>query len=292
MVRLLRTVYFDSRDLIRLVSRDEPMPAADFRVLLLRAGWQLVYSFANICESMVTSELLESRRRLQVLDSIPHTFILALPPATCLEFRSAVHAFERNEPPQQINIFARQWHQTYRYPGQPNYQDLLVNYNLTDQVLPLLINNPALFRNLRRRAFFLQHAVDEDRMVANAVRRNRARFEGGIRRQLIRCRIHEPEAFREFARWIQNDPNRCPGWRIFHETYLEFCTNVNDNVDAGDVRDFSHVACLPYVSAITLDRRMAGYCRAAALRLRERNIMIDYADRIFPNSESWAANYL
>jgi hypothetical protein len=289
MVQQRRKVYFDSRDLIRLISRDEPMCPHDFGALLNASGWELVYSFPNICESMLTEEILESRRRLQVLDQIPHTFILALPPTTCLEFRAADIAFANNTEPEGIANFMDHWHQTYRYPGQPNYQDFLVNYHLVDQVLPLVMNNPDLFRNLQRRAFSLQLAVDEDRNAPNAVRRNRARFEGGVRRLLRKCRIQERHYIREFARWIRNDPRRCPGWRIFHETYLEFCSNIGDRVDEGDIRDFSHVACLPYVDAITLDRRMAGYCRAAAVKLHEENVAIDYADRVFQDSESWLA---
>jgi hypothetical protein len=126
--------------------------------------------------------------------------------------------------------------------------------------------------------------------VTNAVRRNRARFEGGVRKHLIRCRIPLPiGGLRDFARWIRNNPTRCPGWRIFYETYLEFCTNVDDEVEAGDVRDFSHVGCLPYVDAITLDRRMAGYCRAGALKLLEQNAAVDYVGRIFADSAAWLA---
>lgn len=265
------------------------MRPKDFNVFLVRSGWQLVYSFANICEVMIAEDLIESRHRLQVLEQIPHTFILALPPIVCLEFRSVVNAFSNNVEPERIESFVTQWHQTYRYPGRPNDEDLLVNYRLVDQVLHLLMRNARLFRNLRRRAFVLQEAVDEDRVIADAVRRNRARFEGGLRRQLMICGIELPNSFRDFARWIRNEPSRCPGWRIFHETYLEFCTNVNDRVDEGDIRDFSHISCLPYIDAITLDRRMAGYCRQASTRLSELNHTVDYLDRIFPNSEAWLA---
>jgi hypothetical protein len=282
------TLYLDSRDLIRLVSRDEPMAAGDFAAVLAANQDQLVYSFANICELVIVDDLLETRRRLRVLDELPHTYIIALPPATCLEFRSAVTAFENGHDTALIDPFVPQWHQTYRYPGQANYQDLLVNYSLLDQVLPIAMNNPDLCRNLQRRALVLQEAVAEDRMLTNAVRRNRARFEGGVRQHLTRCQIPmQIAALPDFARWIHNNPARCPGWRIFYETYLEFCTNVEDQVDAGDVRDFSHVACLPYVDAITLDRRMAGYCRAGAMRLREQNAAVDYVGRIFADSAAW-----
>lgn len=168
---------------------------------------------------------------------------------------------------------------------------MLVNYSLVDQVLPLAMYNPEVCRNSARKTASLQQAVNQDRAVTDAVRRNRQRWEGGVRGALRDCEVAAPQSgLTKLARWIRADPIRCPGWRLFHEAYLEFCTNVGDPVDVGDVRDFSHVACLPYVDAMTLDRRMSAYCRVAATRLQALNPEIGYSSRIFGNTEAWLQN--
>lgn len=134
----------------------------------------------------------------------------------------------------------------------------------------------------------VQRAVDEDRKATDAVRRNRERFIGGVGRALFDCRMRTPDAgLARFARWVRADSSRCPGWRIFTEAHLEFSTNVQDRVAVGDISDFSHIACLAYVDAMTLDRRMAGYAREAALKLERSNVQIRLSNRIFLNAESW-----
>jgi hypothetical protein len=264
------------------------MSPTDFAALLLAEQWQLVYSFANICEVAVINELLETRRRLQILESIPHTYIIGLPRIQCREFEAAVEAFENGHEQNRINPFVRHWYLTYTYPGQPNYQDMLLNYTLVDQVLPIVVRNPDVCRNLPQHTLLMQQSVDEDRAVTNAVRRNRARFEGRVHQALNKCRLQVPSAgLTEFARWVRADQLRCPGWRIFNEAYLEFCSNVQDQVEGGDIPDFSHISCLPYVEAITLDRRMAGYARTAALKLNRENPSNTYAECIFSNTEAW-----
>ena len=50
-----------------------------------------------------------------------------------------------------------------------------------------------------------------------------------------------------------------------------FCDNVNDLGQRGDVADSSHIVTVPYVDAITLDRRMVDYCRRAC-----RNLTVAY----------------
>ena len=284
----MKKLYLDSRDLIDLVSHDAPVSPAELGRLLEAEHWALVYSFANICEVVVVDDLLETRRRLQVLDRLPHTHIVAPPILRCKEFREAVDAFETGGSAQPIDPFVAHWHQTYVYPGQPNRQNMLVNYPLADQVLPLAICNPDVCRNLPQHASLFQHAVNEDRMVTDAVRRSRERFEGGVKVALVDCGLSVPSTrLTNFAKWIRDDPTRCPGWRIFTEAYLQFCGNVGDQVERGDIPDFSHIACLPYVDAITLDRRMAEYCRTAALKFREQDPSLTYADRVFKNAEAW-----
>lgn len=264
------------------------MPPTNFAAFLIAEGWQLVYSFANICEVAVVRDLLETRSRLQVLDRIPHTNIIALPRLRCSEFAAAVDGYTNACEQHPVNPYVNSWYETYAHPGQANYQDLLVNYTLVDQVLPIVMYNPDVCRNLPQHTLVMQNAVADDREVTNAARRNRTRFEGGVQQALIHCGI--PFMFgrsAEFANWVRADARRCPGWRFFNEVYFEFCSNTQDQVQRGDVPDFSHISCVPYVEAITLDRRMAGYARMGARRLHTENPAITYEARIFSDTEAW-----
>ncbi|MEO8379145.1 MAG: hypothetical protein ABI779_05735 [Acidobacteriota bacterium] len=283
----MKTVYLDSRDLIRLVAKELPLPPTEFAAILVSKSWQLAFSFSNICEVVVVQELLETRRRLQVLQSMPHVNILAMPAVRCLEFAAAVSAFECGQEPASVVPFVSRWHQTYTVPGQRDYQDMLVNYSLVDQVLPLAMLNSNVGHNVPWRARQLQEAVDRDRAVTDAVRRNHERFANALKRDLGECGIPAPSAgVATFAKWLRANGSRCPGWQLFDEAYLEFCTNVQDTVDRGDISDWAHIATLPYVEALTLDRRMANYCRTAATRLAQRGGR-DHAERIYANTEAW-----
>lgn len=284
-------IYFDSRDLIGILSRDDPISPTDLANTVGGKGWELVYSFANICEIAVIDDLLETRRRLQVLEQLPHLYIMALPPLRCEEFRQGVTAYNRAEEPISIDPFVHRWHHTYTYPGQPDYQDMLVNYSLVDQVLPIVMRNPNVCRNLPWHVDSLQGSVKRDRTTSDSVRRNRVRFENAVRRALSKCALPTPSTgLAKFAKWVCSSPTRCPGWRLFEETYLEFCANVQDNVKLGDISDYSHVSCLPYVDAITLDRRMAGYCMAAASRLERLKPDLGYVGRIYSDIETWLSS--
>lgn len=280
-------MYLDSRDLIRLVAKEEPLPPPEFAAILVSKSWQLAFSFSNICEVVVVQELLETRRRLQVLQSIPHANMLAMPAVRCLEFAAAVAAFECGQEPASVDSFVSRWHQAYTVLGQRDYQDMLVNYSLVDHVLPLAMLNSNVGHNVPSHARQLHQAVDQGWTVTDAVRRKRERFANALKRDLGECGIPAPDGgVANFAKWLRANGSRCPGWQLFDEAYLEFCTNVQDTVDRGDISDWTHIASLPYVDALTLDRRMANYCRTAADHLAQRGGR-DHAERIYANTEAW-----
>jgi len=284
----MKYVYLDSRDLIHLVSREDPMAVREFAELLVSKRWSLVYSLENIIEVVVPRELLESRRRLQALEKLQNRCILALPTIRRLEFTAAVRAFEAEAEAEQIDPFVPSWYRTYLTPGEQNHQDMLVNYRLADQVLPLVKGNSSIFRHKQLRAAYLQNAVSQDRAVEDAVRRSRIRFENGVKEVLRRCNIPIPQrGITKFSHWLRANPARCPGWRLFHDSYLKYCSNVGDDVKVGDVSDWATIVYLPYIHAMTLDRRMVEYSGAAALNLKRLNAKIDYKARIFHDATQW-----
>jgi hypothetical protein len=206
----------------------------------------------------------------------------------CMEFATATRGFEAQVEPTAINPYVKHWHQTFLYRTQDQEMKRAARFSFEDQVAFMVAKNPDLCRNLPEHTAKVQQAVDEDRQVSDPVRRNRQRFEGGVAMALNDCGLSMPPAGKkEFTRWIRENPTRCPGWRLFDEGYLKFASNVSDSVDNGDMNDWCHVSCLPYVDAITLDRRIAGYARAAAESLKRENPECAYSERIFRDAESW-----
>jgi hypothetical protein len=283
-----RRLYLDSRDLIELVSKNKPMSAVSFAQFLAERDWVVVYSFANVCETTIPEDLDETTRRARVLKSLPHTFIRAMPAIRCLEFAAASRALESGSEPTAIDPYVSHWHQTFLYPHQDAEMAAAGSFSFENQVVFMVSRNPDVCRNLPHQTAKVQRAVEKDRTVSDHVRRNRERFEGGVAVALAECGLRMPATGKKpFARWIRQDPTRCPGWRLFDEGYLKFASNVADSVDHGDSNDWSHVSSLPYVDAITLDRRIAAYARAAAETLQLQNSTCRYSDRIFRNAEEW-----
>lgn len=284
----MKQLYLDTRDLIDLLTHSQPVGLDEFATILREGRWQLVYSFANTSELALPQDLRETGRRFGILAEFPHSYIRSLPPIREIEFKLAVSAYAQGDEPQRARVFVPAWYQTFTYPSQDADLAVAAQMSLPEQVVAMARLNPDVFRNKPEQVQNMQLAVDQDRTVTDPVRRNRARFEGAVRLALAEARLPAPRPWlTKFARWVRVNPMRCPGWRMFEESYLEFCTNVQDRVDLGDLSDWTHISALPYVDAITLDRRIAGYAKATSRKLREMNRGIEYAQRVFASTKDW-----
>jgi len=91
-------LYLDSRDLINVLSRNDPVTPDELRQLLTNQDVVLVYSFSNVIETVAYGNLYESRRRLDLLDSMPKIFIMSLPPLIRTEFAEVQRVMGTNAP--------------------------------------------------------------------------------------------------------------------------------------------------------------------------------------------------
>ncbi len=78
-----------------------------------------------------------------------------------------------------------------------------------------------------------------------------------------------------FAGWILESNTRCPSIRLGYELFHKIVKNIGDKTESGDIPDFSHISCLPYVDLITLDRRMRGYVNQAS-----QSIGVNYTEKV------------
>jgi hypothetical protein len=289
---LVMRLYLDSKDIIGVLARGNPVDAGELSEVLQAKDTELVFSWSNIIESVTFREpnIRETRRRLELLEQIPQCYILGLPPLIRTEFRSAYQSFEAHD-----NCFARidpfvpTWLRALTVPGRLLPQDLYINYTTTDQVLDIVFNNPQIGQVTEAEHTHYRDEVAADRVHNAALRRSPAWFRGGIAQTLFRSGIRlDRVTFERFADWLAENPTACSGWLLFQESYGVFCDNIDDAGKRGDAPDYSHVITAPYVDAITLDRRMADYCRRASRTLANEYDPVMFAPmKIYRNLEEW-----
>jgi hypothetical protein len=71
---------------------------------------------------------------------------------------------------------------------------------------------------------------------------------------------------------------RCPALRLGYEVFHKIVRNLTDSIPDSDIPDFSHISCIPYVDAITLDKRMRGYVAQV-----DQSIGTDHSQHVYSN---------
>jgi hypothetical protein len=280
----------DTRDLIELVERGLPATVQEVETFLRTHNHELVFSFTNIRELVgtlaVNGDFLRVRPWLQSLERTPHTYIReTLIPRD--EIQSAVDAFNEGTAYRNPRVLMRRWDETLIPLPRPQMSEIeqLVNVRLDDIVYWIFRGHPATFAPPERHLGTLRNQFEEDR---RALRLGQApaeeHFIRVVRKHSATHRIQLPAGREdEFAEWIYESPDRCPGLHFGHETYRALMQNVNDIPEAGDFSDLAHVYAVPYVQAATLDRRMRHYLRIASERLLARGGLINYSERVYEN---------
>jgi len=281
------TLYLDSRDLIDVISESDPLSIDDLRASLQNYDTSLVYSFSNVIETARFGDDREVKKRLELLDSLPKTFILGLPPLIRIEFTQAWMAFlgEMRKTPV-VLPFRPQWNQTLSHKRLP----LLRYKSMVDVVTAVLADNPGIAKNTEQRRKYYMGEVGLDRKRSPAERRSWETFRNGVANILIKCEAGclslvdlEP-----FCRWLVKHGEACPAWRVFSKTQAAFTDNVNDGGQRGDPPDYSHVSAVPYVDSATLDNRMREYYSRAVKALQKEYPDVPcFTPRVFPNLKAW-----
>lgn len=90
---------------------------------------------------------------------------------------------------------------------------------------------------------------------------------------------------KEFAESLYKNPTWCPTQRISFEMYRALLNNQSDIPQDGDILDFNHLKPVPYVDALTLDRRMRTYLDQVIRRLSLIDARLNLSARVFRNLE-------
>ena len=87
----------------------------------------------------------------------------------------------------------------------------------------------------------------------------------------------------EFGQFLYENPVWCPADRLSFELYHALQRNSTDVPKDSDLQDFNHLRALPYVDAITCDRRMSSYLNEVLKRIMLVDAKLDYRARVFLN---------
>lgn len=270
-------IYLDTRDIINFFEKGSSEDIEDLKNLLINKTAKLVFSNSSIFEYCAPLCKPKTRtnitRVLNCLERMPHTYI-SLFKIRRLELEEAVNAFLKNREYIAINPFVNRFDHT-AYSFQPPITKYYLSYSLSQIVFELWTDDPSIFKKSPKAAK-LKSLMLSDRKLSNP-KNHKNNFKETIRRDLALYKVQfQEDKVEEISDWIWQNPNRCPALRLGYELYHKILKNLRDLLELSDIEDFSHVSCLPYVNAITLDRRIRGYIKQV-----DHNLSKDNSSKVF-----------
>jgi len=300
-VRFLRrdhtSVFLDSRDLIRLVERSQPVSVATFAEMLKKRKGRIVLIYTNVAEVIPQNDVTRADPAyvmsfLDELERMPHIYMRTFDLAHD-EFREAVRAFQGNGRVIPIDPFVNHWWETAwitppwiaRRIDRPEVLLFRDRMSLAEQVVGLL-DDPKQLRFEKRHETALSKVLAADRIALGTSRGTREVFEMAVARRLDSFGWPEPRGgIRAFAQYIRVTPGACPGWRAGFDVWEEFRCDHGAKSKVNDIRDMTHVEILPYVAHATLDRAWRSRCKQARDRLAHKNLWCEPFDRVCKDLE-------
>jgi hypothetical protein len=276
-------ILLDASSLIDL-EHGHPISFSALGEVLRERHAELVLTRTNVLEFSAsaarTGDFPSVRKMLLQIEQLPVAY-LREGGITYSELKEGVLAFNEHREFRPRNPYVKRWDETLVVDG-PSPAEILVNQRL-DELVSMLWKQGALSLTERRWGKLLQEQFKEDRKLTvqtrKAIRKN---FPMALRRHLTQFSIRFPEEkIKELAEWIYDDPSRCPGHRLAYEFRQELMNDLTKTVSGNDISDIAHVEAVPYVDAITMDRRTADLCRRVSKRLSRDHLGIGYEQRIF-----------
>lgn len=280
-------ILLDTKDLINLLEKNQPISVPDFDRFLRAGAHKLVLSYVNVTEIVAPlrtgAEFVKIRPILIALESLPVCYIRdSMIPGD--ELREAVGAFNTRRKPGAINPYVRRWDETITPFGESAIRQF-VNVRLWE-IIWTLLKQDAL-PDFAKEADQLRSQFQTERTLpSNQRQTSREIFIGSVERHLSTYRVKPPEAGgMPFAGWLYDNPQWCPANRVTFEVYHALLRNRNDIPKNSDILDINHLKTLPYVDLLTLDRRMDSYLGQALDRLASMSQEFQFRGKIRKNLE-------
>jgi len=253
-------IYLDTKDIINIMERSSPCTPTELDHQLRQGNHNLVISCANILE--LSAPLLEKKSKTDVMSLLNHVERLPVKFVADfmlyeMELREAVTAFMQHREYRQVNPFTDRFDKAFMGDASPT--KLYLRLSLAEAVFELWMVNPDVFNIHKKQTRAAQEVFRADRNLSKWPNLQK-HFETVINRDLEVAKISfAPAAMRKFSRWIYEDADRCPAIRLQYEVHHRILKNLADIPKSGDMFDFSHVRCIPYVKLLTLDKRIYSY---------------------------------
>lgn len=281
----------DAKDLIDVVEHGRPIAPMEFDEYLRSRGHEIVLTSTNVREFaaplMTDGEFLKMRGLLQSLEALP---VCYMKEGTILheELSAAWRAYESGSEYEGIDPYVRRWDETV-FIGDASTR-IRVGYRLDEMIYSLWKGPSRALLVPRRHIDWTRANIMKERALTDEERLSlKKNFIGSVGRHLRDGRRFgignvpiENVDQDAFGNWIYSNPDRSPGFRLHYNTYHELVANVRDIPRDSDLLDFVHILSIPYVNAITMDRRMCDYTRRVGRRLHKEYGSTNYAERIFP----------
>jgi len=262
-------ILLDSRDLIDLLERDQPCTAEHFDTVLRSHDSCVVLCPSHLQELAAPLELggrgpSSVMAMLNKLERLPLSYAneAKIPR---LELQKAINAYRGEGEVPRVDPYVSRMDAAVPLEG-PSPTRNFLNYPLSEIVFDLWHNRPDV---LRRGSEF-----GSKLRLAMAARRSRGKG-GGDSTEFAVC-LPELAALnglaleglniKEFALWLWDNADRCPGIFLWFKVRHELMRNTTDKIQDSDVADLSWTWLLPYVEVATLDRRMRSYVERATRR--------------------------
>jgi hypothetical protein len=261
-------------------------PKEKLKKILNDGNHVLVLSIVTIME--VSKPLFNKKASTNVswllnqIEKLPHTFIHSSRIAR-LELEKALNAFSAAAAYEQIEVpFANRFDTIVDLKGEPATKPYL-NYPLSEIVWDLY--NFGSLDGIKKYAKKLRDTFEKDRAL-NPKPSLKTNFAVTIDRYSKNDKLQIPQKeVKAFADWIYANPVRCPSIRLGFELWHKMLKNISDIPTDSDLDDFLNIYCLPYVDAMTVDRRMHGYVSQVS-----KSLQSNYGKKLFKNTTELLAH--
>jgi len=181
-----------------------------------------------------------------------------------LELEEALQAFSAGREYCSVSPFAKRFDETIDLHAQPPTR-LYLTYSLAGTVWDL--HMAGALRGFDSYAEEMRARFASDRALPQWPSLE-THFTTKIERDLSLYKLPYPQGgVAALADWIYANPTRCPSTRLRYEVWHKMLKNTTDVPHDSDLEDLWHLACLPYVGLMSVDRRMHGYVSQAATTL-------------------------
>lgn len=268
-------IYLDTKDIIEIIEKSNPISLKDLEKILRKKNSELVISITLLLE--ISEPLIHKSKKTNVMsvinqiEMIPHIFI-HVKNLIRFELLEAIDAFNNGREYKNVDPFRRRFTETLDLEKYFPLGKLII-YSLAE-IIWNLFHEGALggfdkHSNRWRKAFFNERNLPRKPTKKES-------FIYTIKKHLLLYNLKPPnQGIILFAKWIYKKSFRCPSIRLINEVFHKIVKNIGDIPKNSDLADFSHIQCLPYVDLMTVDRRFYAYVSQAT-----KSLNINYQSKI------------